>query len=49
VFLDYDPGTRAWKWETAFNEVTFDRNIILGDGEFGTVFKGALHGTCVII
>jgi len=46
---DYDPGTKSWRWELDSSRVVVLRDHILGEGKFGKVYRGSLHGTPVAI
>jgi len=49
ILEDWDPGTKSWKWEINQKDLYIDKDIQLGKGAYGTVYKGKLYYTPVAI
>lgn len=48
-YSDYDPAARAWRWKIRFKHLIINKDQKLGEGRFGVVYRGYLHGTPVAV
>jgi predicted Ser/Thr protein kinase len=48
-YSDYDPAARAWRWKIRSKHLIINKDQKLGEGRFGIVYRGYLHGTPVAI